>query len=130
MNRKIYTITGVAIVILYVLIADCLHLMDVIGFAGRSRWWEDEYSVYEKRFKDIKRHIPENTPISYITESTTTYGHDLAQYALAPTIVLNHASKELIVGDFADTSEINKYNVIRSLKVIENCRNGVVLFKR
>jgi hypothetical protein len=130
MNRKIYKVIGIAGLILYVIFVVSVQLKEAIEFAYSHILWEDEFSLYEKRFDKIKMTIPDNVLVGYFSEYTTTYGHDLAQYALAPRIVLNNTNQVYVVVDFKRKLGISKDELLKNYKIIKNCGNGVALFKR
>jgi hypothetical protein len=129
-KKRFYIIACILMLIIYVLSVDILFLTDVVKFASANKLWEDEYSSYEKRFKCVKKHIYSNIVVGYLGDSTTNYGYNLAQYALAPNIIVNSPATMIVLGNF-DNDGGNYFGCsAKGLSIINDCGNGVVLFKR
>ncbi len=129
-NLSLLVTANIVILITYIILIDLLFLADAVRFASRHKLWEDEYSVYEKKFECVKGSIPPDAVVGYVSSSTTNYGYNLSQYALAPNIIVNDADMRYVLGNFDDTTKISELNSIKGLSLIKNCGNGVALFKR
>jgi hypothetical protein len=132
-----------------------IALLLVLLYAGVStvRWlhrateWpvgpvEDEISLYERRFQDLRAFLPERGMVGYLghPEPTGATPRDsnaaallhfrrllLAQYALAPLVLVENTEPEFVLGNF-DPGSVPPPPP--GLRIIRDLENGVVLFRR
>ncbi|MBI1922557.1 MAG: hypothetical protein HYS23_15920 [Geobacter sp.] len=100
----------------------------------------DEYSAYVKRFDDVGRYLSQHETMSYISDvglgltlqgnKEYNYGFNLAQYALAPRILVSGASEKLIIGDFVDLTNIDKADDKVDVALVKDFGHGVILFEK
>ena len=89
---------------------------------------QDYVSPADERFAQLKTDLPARGVVGYISDETDvnerTKKYYMAQYALAPLIVVNNTSQPLVIGDFnKEESAVNGNLVLR-----KRFENGVVLF--
>lgn len=91
---------------------------------------------YLGRFTSIKTALPPRGVVGYVAEDRgkeSIHGGDyyrkfhLAQYALAPLIVVDNTAPVLVIGNFAEGSTPPR---IPGLSLVRDYGNGVMLFRR
>ena len=123
--------TRVNIGVLLLLIFTCLlnNLFHVrLTRSSSSPYAQDYVSPADERFAQLKADLPARGVIGYVSDETEvnerTKKYYLAQYALAPLIVVNDTNQPLVVGDFnGDESAVSG-----NLVLLKRFENGVVLF--
>jgi hypothetical protein len=103
---------------------------------------EDEITGYERRFLELRSALPARGIVGYVTDPpvqdssparVALDAHDrfkrylLAQYALAPLVLVESTRPELVVGNFARPSSIPG---LSGLQTIREFGGGVVLYRR
>lgn len=134
---------GVALIILFALLSNAKLLKEVSKFDPKLIG-RDGITLYEKRFKGLKKILPPNSIVGYITDTgelnqdRTTWQANadicakfsLTQYALSPVIVTYFRNKsDFVVGNFHGPLKNFKFPEDRDFIVIKDFKNGVVLFK-
>lgn len=99
----------------------------------------DEYSLYEKRFTDLKSSLEPGKPIGYISDDYClsngelkdyNYGYNLAQYSLAPVVLVEGTNCDSVLGNYNDSSSISLISSRYKLGLIKDIGNGVMLFRK
>ena len=104
---------------------------------------KDEITLYEKRLEELKKLLPLQSAVGYITDTEVRFNPPyspedviqvknwlLTQYSLAPVIVAKDPNHGLVVGVFEDPKIDLDLFVNQGLRVVQNFGNGVVLFKK
>ena len=110
--------------------------------AAPKRSWQDEISAYDLRFKELRSALPARGVVGYLGSPDTTgptpaeanaasllhfRRYLLAQYALAPLLVIESTDPELVVGNFdSGTSPPPP----PGFRLVQDFGNGVLLFAR
>jgi len=91
---------------------------------------QDEVSLNEKRFAELRAALPQRGVIGYISDepdpNEKIKKYYLAQYALAPLIVVNEIDRPLVIGNFS--SPEGELRVSDKLVPFRRFEDGVVLF--
>lgn len=116
-------------------------LNEAVRFDPRS-FGKDDVTRYERRFQDLKKMLPSQGVVGYLTddhvpgqqtrrEDQTATRFFLTQYALAPLIVVGTPDCSLVVGDFHEANFASTIAAHKNLKVLVNYSllgdRGVVL---
>jgi len=115
--------------IAFLILLSLLSSAGMIFTSPRPRHMEvdDIGARSDKRFAQLKAHLPANGVIGYIGETGDSALPDyyLTQYALAPLVVDRSAHRAIVIGNFPHTlpSEIPS-----DLKLVQDFENGVLLF--
>jgi|GEM_PF-3305392 len=100
-----------------------------IGTAPPSQVGRDDISRYLERFESIQDTVNRFRQVGYVDDAAYYAGWFQAQYALAPTILVQGMDEVLVVANFhRDTSE-NKRLVESELVLLRDCGNGVRLYR-
>lgn len=137
---------GIISIVLYALFQNMSYLAEAIKYVFFNKISDDEITVYENRFKELRRMLPQNAVVGYVTdeelsdedgyiispddiyESKAVWQHYiLTQYSLAPVIVANTTENQLVVGNFKDPYIRPS---ISKMLLLKDFGNGVILFKR
>ena len=92
----------------------------------------DEVTRYEARFKCLKGMLDPGETVGFLStalppEGKGYYYFRLTQYVLSPVIVEDSVNHKIVVGYFPERDSLQKIST--NLKIIQDCRNGVVLLK-
>jgi len=91
---------------------------------------QDDVSPADERFAQLKTDLPARGVVGYISDETDvnerTKKYYLAQYALAPLIVVNNTNQPLVIGDFNKEESAGSENLV----LLKRFENGVVLFRQ
>lgn len=89
----------------------------------------DGVSLYEQRFTEVKKMLPEQGVVGYFSDTPADSAEFfLTQYALSPLIVDKSQPHELVIGNFANRNLDPKMLTYMSLNVRADFGNGVKLF--
>ncbi|EKE02571.1 MAG: hypothetical protein ACD_20C00358G0008 [uncultured bacterium] len=93
---------------------------------------KNEFSKYEQQFSAVKKALPPYGSIGYITDDKIrAFNKDsdyfIAQYLLAPLIVLNSADQEYVISKFYYPI---KPEIYKKYKLVKDFGDGIILFKR
>ena len=95
-----------------------------------SPFGQDYVSPADERFAQLKNDLPARGVVGYTSDETDvnerTKKYYLAQYALAPLIVVNNSSQPLVIGDFNKEESAVSGNLV----LHKRFENGVVLFRQ
>jgi hypothetical protein len=98
--------------------------------SASSPFGRDYVSPADERFAQLKNDLPARGVVGYISDETDvnerTKKYYLAQYALAPLIVVNNTDQTLVIGDFNKEESA----VTGNLVLLKRFENGVVLFRQ
>jgi hypothetical protein len=98
--------------------------------SASSPFGQDYVSPADERFASLKTDLPAHGVVGYTSDETDvnerTKKYYLAQYALAPLIVVNNTDQTLVIGDFNKEEAA----VIGNLVLLKRFENGVVLFRQ
>jgi hypothetical protein len=87
----------------------------------------------DQRFELLRDALPKRGMVGYISDAATEDDHEtrrkLAQFALAPLIVVSGVDQSLVVGEFTDPAAIAKGRDL-NLTVLRDLGDGLVLFAR
>ena len=91
----------------------------------------DWIAEYEQRFETIKRDLPPDAVVGYVTDQPPDPAMDLrlAQYALAPVIVSRTGQTELVVGNFHDPAQMPGIVRQKGLVLVKDYGQGVALLR-
>lgn len=131
---------ALALVVLYALASSVAWLKLAATGAGRST--PDEISIYEQRFQPVRAALPARGVVGYVGR-TDTARHTpaereasslldfkrylLAQYALAPVVLIESTEPELVVGNFGSW---RAPSTPPGFRIERDFGNGLVLFRR
>jgi hypothetical protein len=131
---------GVALVLLYALASSAAWLKLAASTTGRSA--PDEISTYERRFQGVRAALPARGVVGYLGRTDpagrTPAERDasslldfkrylLAQYALAPVVLIESTEPDLVVGNF-DPGRAP--STPAGFRIERDFGNGLVLFRR
>ena len=132
-NSSRQKLSAIAIIICSLLVNGYM-LIENIRFPENTR---QNISKYEKRFNKLRQLLPQRGVIGYIADDENEGDQDfidsriyLAQYTLAPVILVRSLDYDLIVGNFLDHTRDFEIYRKQGLIPIKDFGNGVVLFKR
>ena len=98
--------------------------------SASSPFGQDYVSPADERFAQLKNDLPARGVVGYISDETDvnerTKKYYLAQYALAPLIVVNNTDQTLVIGDFNKEESAVSGNLV----LLKRFGNGVVLFRQ
>ena len=95
------------------------------GIVKLEDFGNDSFSNYQTRFeclKDTLKHHP-------IAGYTDNVGWFQAQYALAPTILVQGYEQAVVVANFNEDSSENRTRAETKLLLLHDCQNGVRLYR-
>lgn len=101
-----------------------------------ARFTHDSVTEYEKRFAEVKKLLPVDKAVGYITDTDASIEPNggearrhfyLAQYAIIPTILSDSTTPELVLGNFENAKIDTRYLVKRNLVIEKNFGDGVLL---
>ena len=122
--------TGIILIILFSLLSvgRLLHQesKQILGIK-----FNDEVSLYEERYVELKKWLPPNGVVGYINNKD--FGNDirefyLTQYSLAPIIVVRSANFPLVIGNFP--TSVNSPGKQMNSVLLKDFGNGVMLFSK
>ena len=131
---------GLALVLLYALASGAAWVKLAASAAGRSA--PDEISIYERRFQEVRAALPARGVVGYLGRTDPAGGSPaereasslldfkrylLAQYALAPVVLIESTEPDFVVGNF-DTGRAP--STPPGFRLERDFGNGLVLFRR
>ena len=88
-------------------------------------------TLYEKRFSGVKKILPANSIVSYVSDKSQpdNMNYFLTQFALNPVIVSNKIDNNLVIGDFKSK---NYQEMCRKsdFKIVKDFGDGAVLLRK
>jgi len=129
------TRVGLATVVVFALLSDG-HLLakSLVDYVRTAR--PSAIDQYLTRFSEIRRALPPRGVVGYLAEPKgreILHGGDyyrkfhLAQYALAPLIMVDSPDRDLVVGNFSAGARVPQ---VPGLTLVRDYGNGVMLFRR
>jgi len=131
---------ALALVLLYALASGAAWLKLAASAAGRAA--PDEISTYERRFQEVRAALPARGVVGYLgrtdsagltpaereAASLRDFKHYLlAQYALAPVVLIESTEPDFVVGNF-DSGKAP--SAPPGFRLERDFGNGLVLFRR
>jgi hypothetical protein len=131
---------GLALVLLYALASGAAWLKLAASAAGRSA--PDEISTYERRFHEVRAALPARGVVGYLGRTDSAgrtpaereasslldfKGYLLAQYALAPVVLIESTEPDFVIGNF-DRGKAP--STPAGFRIQRDFGNGLVLFRR
>ena len=103
------------------------------GYSSRSRQNFD-ISSYESRFSELRKDIPRDGVIGYLTDAdpnltSTSAEYYLAQYALSPAVVANNIDQKLVMAN-VHAPQPPAFYQSRGLDLVRDYRDGVMLLQK
>jgi hypothetical protein len=129
---------GLALVLLYALASGAAWLK--LAATGRST--PDEISTYERRFQEVRAALPARGVVGYLGRTDPAGGtpaerdasslldfrrYLLAQYALAPLVLIESTEPDFVVGNF---DRGMAPSTPPGFRIERDFGNGLVLFRR
>jgi len=132
--KNSYYLRRIAIIAIVIctLLVNIYTLFDIIAFPWKLA---PDVTMHIKRFEALRQELPSRGIAGYISDDTADdYASEiriyLAQYSLAPVILVRSLDQQLVVGNFRNSSpDLEIYNRM-GLIPQKNYGSGVVLFKR
>jgi hypothetical protein len=95
----------------------------------------DQITVYEKRFSALKAFLQNQPVVGYVSDygdnsKAGGLAYRMAQYVLAPTILVRGVNRDFIIGNFQTTHPNIKAFEKDNLSLHMDFGNGVILFER
>lgn len=102
--------------------------------AGSAKPNNFDIGSYESRFAEIKREVPRDGTVGYLTDAdpgltSTTAEYYLAQLAMIPTVVANRADTPLVMANVHTPQPAGFYQS-RGLQLVKDYGNGVMLLRK
>jgi hypothetical protein len=131
---------GLALLLLYALASGAAWLKLATSTTGRTA--PDEISIYERRFDGLRAALPARGVVGYLGRTDpagrTHAERDassllafkrylLAQYALAPVVLIESTEPDLVVGNF---DQGRAPSTPAGFRIERDFGNGLVLFRR
>ncbi len=131
---------GVVLLLLVTLYGGCTVIVWGVKLGSGRSGADDRITVYEKRFQELKKDLPADAVVGYVSDRTAERasrakpfaGSDvlLTQYALAPVMVTNAIKTDRVVGNFQDPRNMASLARKEGLILVRDYGLGVALFKR
>lgn len=100
-----------------------------VGVVSPSHVGNDNISRYLERFDSIRDTVNMFRQVGYVDDAAYYAGWFQAQYALAPTVLVQGVDEPLVVANFHKDTSDNRTMVERDLELLRDCGNGVRLYR-
>jgi hypothetical protein len=105
------------------------------GWQRYNRNELDQIAKYEKRFSDLKAYLQNSTVVGYVSDFDDKSNDDglaygMAQYVLAPVILVRGINRNFIIGNFQSAKPDIKAYEKSNISLTVDFGNGVMLFER
>ena len=129
---------GLTLVFLFVLLSGLPQVLSK-GLEWSRTPPADAITVRSQRFTELRKVLPERGTIGYLADGpldrplgdgTVESVFDIAQYCLAPLILVHSTQPDLIVGDFSTPEAGAQIVSAQHLVVIRQFQNGVYLLRK
>jgi hypothetical protein len=129
LHYPIRTTAGLGVAVLLSLYAS-LSFYD--AQTERNKASSDPYRIaaQEQRFTALKRSLPANTVLGYVSDLQQPAILSAAQYWLAPFVIVDDAGREWVLGNFTRPLDYAEFGKKRKLTLVKDFSNGVVLFRK
>jgi len=124
---------GILLLLLYSAATDARWLYQTFRIAG-SLPPTDEVTAYESRFRELKAWLPKPGVVGYfdgVASGSSTIDDSkrffLAQYAVAPTLVVRDRYPELVIGNLR--LGMDSVRIPSELQLVRDFGNGLLLMK-
>lgn len=119
---------GILLVIVTICLLSDSRLLKQAGELHPSRLGREPQSLYDKRFDDVRKMLPEHGVVGYLGDSPGNVGnYYLTQYALAPLVVDNSTDHHFVIGNFGDAHSTIPLD--RDWILLRDFGNGVILLE-
>jgi hypothetical protein len=107
-------------------------LLGIFRVLRLSSVQDRDIASYIKRFDRVKKYLGDRQVVGYIYRGDfNVMNYYLAQYALAPIVLVNNPNLPLVIGNFGRrTHRFIKKSIQPKYKVVKNFGNGVFLLRR
>ncbi|PID60036.1 hypothetical protein CSB45_00670 [candidate division KSB3 bacterium] len=94
--------------------------------------YQDQISLYEDRFDELKALLPSAGRVGYVTSQHLSheeakFHYGLTTYTLAPLHVEHTTSHDYVIGNFPDFNRNSLIPEFEHLRLLKDFKNGVVL---
>jgi hypothetical protein len=124
---------GILLLLLYSVATDARWLYQTFRI-GRTLPPVDEVTVYESRFRELKNWLPKRGVVGYfdgVASGSRTIDDSkrffLAQYAVAPMLVVRDRYPELVIGNLRPG--MDSVRIPPELRVVHDFGDGLLLMK-
>lgn len=135
MERSRARMAGVFLLALVSLASSALLLRETEPIArGMGK---DEITLYLRRFEALRKALPAHATVGYETDSEDLLQDPgdvkrfyLAQYALAPVILVAGVDQDLVIGNYQDPGSNCRICRSKNFVLLADLGNGLVLFRK
>ena len=129
---------GLALIFLLVLLPGLPQILSKPGEWMRAMP-QDAIVARDKRFAELRRALPSHGTVGYVTDGPLDRPlgdgrvHSvlmIAQYCLAPVILVNSTEPEIVVGDFSSAESGEQVISAQHLVVTRRFENGLCLLRK
>lgn len=138
MNRSLLpSKLAVILVVFSALLANFNLLLHKSTNFNPNLWGRDRITVSESRYEQIKKALPPHGTVGYISNLKADdirfdpgFGeYYLAQYALAPLVVIYSSDQPLVIGNFRGSTPVSSA-AVPNMVLVKDFGNGIMLFRR
>lgn len=142
MLRILRAVAGILLVLAYGLYPSYLVISHGRAFGQNlmlltERVGRDKITLWEKRFDGLRRILPKNSIVGYVSDLRDDQGdveYRQVQYTLTPVLVAERLDLPLVIGNFHSETVINAANhgefpPDKRLILVKDYGKGVMLFR-
>ena len=99
---------------------------------ARNRIQEGAFQVglEEQRFAGLKRDLPADGMVGYVSDLSENGILLAAQYALVPVLIVEHPPTGLVIGSFSRPMDYAEFGRVRGLTLIKDYGDGITLYRK
>jgi hypothetical protein len=99
---------------------------------ARNKIQEDAFQVglEEQRFAALKRDLPADGMVGYVSDLSDNGILLAAQYALVPILIVEHPPTGLVIGSFSRPMDYAVFGRARGLTLIRDYGDGITLYRK
>lgn len=116
----------IVLLVLFVVYSQSLLISHVWRYRHSSRLGMDDGTLYEQRFAEIRKYLPQRGIIGYVSDTGDEHFYR-TQYVLAPLILVRADGPRLVVGNFSSIDRRPDLLYGRPYEVIYEFNEGLVL---
>ena len=128
--RRAVKIGAMTLLVISALLLNLGHLKDLLRVDPPRN---EFMALHDQRFELLRDALPKRGTVGYLSDAASWTGQQthllLAQFALAPLILVEGADQPLVVGEFSDPAAVAKGPDLK-LTVVRDLGDGLVLFAR